>query len=68
MNLFIFTHRDQISTLRSIINKFDEKQSQNYKINLDRRVTMMPELLTQSFGKSTGINNISDLVENIIVW
>ena len=28
----------------------------------------MPELLTRSFGKSAGIKNIGDLVENIIIW
>jgi hypothetical protein len=68
MNLFIFIHRDQSSNLRSAINKFDEKYLQHFHINLDRRVTIMPELLTQIFGKRTGIKNISDLVENIIVW
>jgi hypothetical protein len=68
MNLFIFTHRDQSSTLRSVINKFDEKHVQNFSLNLDRRVTIMPELLTRSFGKSAGIKNIGDLVENIIIW
>jgi hypothetical protein len=68
INLYIFTNRTQSSVIKTVINKQVKEQTLHLTINLDRRVTVTPDLMTRTFDRESGIRSIGNLVEHIINW